>query len=170
MKKIYKTNYKSNINNRSLKQDAFFHPIPVFDLNIDEFNRCIILKLNTKQDIIFFKDIKNTYIGLSYGLQPLGVTQNIEYYIDLYIVIIDNEEYVLEFLSYSCLKKLVLDLTKYNININDPMDIVPVINDSIDPIKRKQIIELLKNRISEFENDEKLVEKNRRKNKYERRF
>ena len=50
------------------------------------------------------------------------------------------------------------------------MDIVPVINDSIDPIKRKQIIELLKNRISEFENDEKLVEKNRKKNKYERRF
>lgn len=61
-------------------------------------------------------------------------------------------------------------MTKYNININDPMDIVPVINDSIDPIKRKQIIELLKNRISEFENDEKLVEKNRKKNKYERRF
>ena len=30
----------------------------------------------------------------------------------------------------------------------------------------KQIIELLKNRISEFENDEKLVEKNRKKNKY----
>lgn len=167
MKNVYKTDYITN-SNMNLKVDAFIHPIPVFNIIFENEN----LKLSTKgkEKIIQLKKIEDAYIWLSKGLRPVGITQEVTYFMDYHIKELNKEEIILEFSNYTNFKRFYNEMKDKGIVAKDEIELLNVITDSSNPTQKKILFDRLRKMMPKIEKNYGQIEKNRLKNRYIGRF
>lgn len=167
MKNVYKVDYAIT-KNMKLKTDSFFHPIPVFNITFE--NEYLKLSISGKEKKVELKKIESTYIWISKGLRPVGITQEITYFIDYHIKEFNKDEIILEFSNYTSLKYFYNEMIDRGIIAKDKIGLLDIIEDSTTPTQRKILFDKLKKMIPAIEEKYGQIDNNRLKNQYIGRF
>lgn len=162
MKNIYKCEFnKENV--KSEMVESWVHPIPVFNVTLDDTT--LMVSAGKKEKKIAIVDIKKIDVKLSTGLRTSGATNGMDYYVDFHVYF-NNEDVILEFTDYENLNVLAEKLQSMNIALEDKMGLLELVKNVDSNAKRVDLYRYLGSNMKKLEREFGTIEKNRMKYKY----